>query len=643
MRSCRWVALAITLCLAAALAAPASADVAFTTSGLATSGVISELNPAASGRWIVYQARAILPGSTSDVVVRDMTGEPSVTLGAGDDHNQTNPDVSGGRVVYETDAAGNSDVAMYDAVNEFTTPIAATADEEVAPRISGNLVVWKNADTETLWYRDVQRGITAQVQGADHVTEFDVDCGRIAWAEAFVEEFLYWSEPGRLNTPQLVYSVASDRSVTSMNLDGDMIGTTLDGTSTNAVMIPLLGGGLRTYANDSREMDVFHDTLAMTYPVGGQEDIGFGSVGDPTTISFGSSTEDEHDPALCGWRIVYERVPSVVNGDIYTAVTDREIERTEGDDRYLTAIAASQEYFDSADYAIICTGRNFPDALAAGPLADAYDAPLLLTKPDAVSAALLDELDRLGVQNIVVIGGPAVVSDAVVTQLDATYNTVFRVAGDDRYETSALIAELMSQEIYSGSAAVHRAFFARGDNFPDALAVGPIAAGARAPILLVKPTSLPSSVADTVDELNLTSGFVIGGSDVVSEDVKDALRDLMIANGGDDHDPQIVERWAGADRYATAIQVVEHGLEAHWIDLDSVGIATGLNFPDALGGGAALGHRGNPLVLVKGPTLTTVVGLFANDHAQDIGRMDVFGGTDVVPASLVDDMRNALH
>jgi hypothetical protein len=197
--------------------------------------------------------------------------------------------------------------------------------------------------------------------------------------------------------------------------------------------------------------------------------------------------------------------------------------------------------------------------------------------------------------------------------------------------------------MYHTPYSVNRAFFARGDNFPDALAVGPVAAGAHAPILLVKPTMVPTPIVEIVDQMNVTSGVIVGGSSVVSENVRSVLRAIMVGNGGDAGDPMIVERWAGVDRYETAVRVIENGLEARLIDLDSVGIATGVNFPDALGGGAALGHFGSPLVLVNGGNLPTSVATWANEHSQGIGRMDVFGGPGVVPESLITAMRGALH
>jgi putative cell wall-binding protein len=255
---------------------------------------------------------------------------------------------------------------------------------------------------------------------------------------------------------------------------------------------------------------------------------------------------------------------------------------------------------------------------------------LLLTRQAAVDEATIDELDRLAVADVYVIGGADVVSNDVLFQLTSELGvTSHRIFGDDRYETSVAIAEKMDS-LLGGVYTVDRAFFTRGDNFPDALAVGPVAATSMSPILLVPTDSIPAAIADAVNDLDIKSGVIVGGPDVVSEGVKSSLRTLMIANGGDDHDPLIIERWYGDDRYATAIDVIENGLTARLIDLDTLGVATGLNFPDALGGGSALGWYGSPLLLTRDTSVPESVLTFLADHEYEIGRVDVFGGSDVV-------------
>ena len=103
-----------------------------------------------------------------------------------------------------------------------------------------------------------------------------------------------------------------------------------------------------------------------------------------------------------------------------------------------------------------------------------------------------------GGPDIVVLGGPGAISDAVVEYLDVCTNAeVSRVAGSDRYATAAAFAQ------WAGFPSGGTAFIATGENFPDALAAGPRASEEIGPILLTRPTSLPGP---TVSAFNAEIG-----------------------------------------------------------------------------------------------------------------------------------------
>ena len=66
-------------------------------------------------------------------------------------------------------------------------------------------------------------------------------------------------------------------------------------------------------------------------------------------------------------------------------------------DRYGTAArAAVDAYPEGADAVVVASGEVFADALAAAPLAAAFDAPILLTARDAVPEAPGQALEQLG-------------------------------------------------------------------------------------------------------------------------------------------------------------------------------------------------------------------------------------------------------
>src|SRR5690606_14891536 len=158
------------------------------------------------------------------------------------------------------------------------------------------------------------------------------------------------------------------------------------------------------------------------------------------------------------------------------------------------------------EVAYVATGQSFPDALAGGPLAGRTGAPILLAMRDGIPAATRAELSRLRPERIVVIGGTAVLSEAVRASL-AQYTTtgsVTRLAGADRYATSVQVSRAMGS---SGSVVV-----ATGATFPDGLAGGPVAALLPGALLLVPPGGLPSAVAGELQRLDPARVYVLGGS-----------------------------------------------------------------------------------------------------------------------------------
>jgi putative cell wall-binding protein len=182
-----------------------------------------------------------------------------------------------------------------------------------------------------------------------------------------------------------------------------------------------------------------------------------------------------------------------VEGQIGVAV-----HRIAGPDRYATAAALSASAFPhGADTAFVATGTLFPDALSAAPAATQRSAPVLLVAPDRVPAATASELQRLGADTIVIVGGPAAVSTSVETQLGDIAATI-RWAGANRYATAAAVSR---KTFDPGVGTIH---VATGADFPDALAAGAAAAASRGPILLVGNNTIPGSTAAEIARLTGT-------------------------------------------------------------------------------------------------------------------------------------------
>ena len=259
--------------------------------------------------------------------------------------------------------------------------------------------------------------------------------------------------------------------------------------------------------------------------------------------------------------------------------------RYAGADRYATAAAISAAAFGAgASTVYIATGLDFPDALAGAAAAAATNAPTLLVTATKIPDATRQELGRLRPNRIVILGGSAVVSNAVKTEL-RTYasGNVDRIAGADRYATAAAISAA------TFSAGVPVAFIATGSNFPDALGGAAAAGQEGGPVLLVN-DRVPDAVATELTRLAPARIIILGGLAVVSAAVETMLASFT---------PGPVVRIAGTDRYDTSVAISR----ATYASASTVYLTTGSNFPDALAGAPL----GGPLLLTPGDYLLPAV------------------------------------
>jgi hypothetical protein len=134
---------------------------------------------------------------------------------------------------------------------------------------------------------------------------------------------------------------------------------------------------------------------------------------------------------------------------------------------------------------VLADGGTGADALAAGWWTSFWQVPVLLTAPDgSLPAPTRAALQATAINNVVVLGGPARISDAVLTEAQAlTGGSVLRIAGADRYATAVEMARRLGGWWPTGDAADSAgslvciaASGGQGANsvgWPDALGAGP--------------------------------------------------------------------------------------------------------------------------------------------------------------------------
>jgi putative cell wall-binding protein len=185
------------------------------------------------------------------------------------------------------------------------------------------------------------------------------------------------------------------------------------------------------------------------------------------------------------------------------------VTRIFGAGRYSTAAAVAdvlKARLGTVDKVVIANGTNYPDALAAAPLAAAKGWPILLTRTSALPPETAAAVTRMGATSSLIAGSVGAVDAGVAALLPSP----LRKGGANRYETCALIVD------YAVSLGMKYTYLGLtvGNNFPDALAAGPMFAQKNGVLMLTPPTGVPTAISTRVvaNKAAVTSFVVVGGA-----------------------------------------------------------------------------------------------------------------------------------
>lgn len=289
------------------------------------------------------------------------------------------------------------------------------------------------------------------------------------------------------------------------------------------------------------------------------------------------------------------------------------VRRLEGADRFDTAIQISQASFGTAGAGavVLARGDDFPDALAATPLAVNRRGPLLLTWPSDLDARVENEIRRVlpAGGTVHIAGGPAAVGPGVEARLKADGFNVARHNGRNRFETATLIAEQIS--------APQIAFLATGTNFADALPSGAAAGAQAGVVLLTSGTSMPPETAAYLQARPGLRRVAVGGQSAAADPGAEPI--------------------VGSDRFETAVAVARRFFPS----ATSAAVANGTHFADALAGGPHVGSRGGPLLLTRIESLPAPARQWLTDNRSSLRNVSLYGGPNAVSANTENEIRTA--
>ncbi len=337
---------------------------------------------------------------------------------------------------------------------------------------------------------------------------------------------------------------------------------------------------------------------------------------------------------------------------------------------------------------ILVSGTSYPDALSASYMSSRLMAPILLTGANELPAQTIEALRDRFVEKVYIIGGTGAVSGGVEAALKDLNQyvpdslpdpanpgqwlfrnpkptgaklQVQRLGGSDRYTTNQLanmyaaawgggltVGKTVNK---FGEAGKYTAILARGDAFPDALVGGILTVGYGAggntnanalPLVLTTPTEFAAPAKALFANLDIQHAILVGGTGALSDGVETAVK----AAGA------TTNRLAGPDRYATAAEVNKFALKSAvgsatnpnpglGFDVgaanDTVYLATGSNFPDALAAAPFVGWSMDTMALVVVNEIPAPTKTFLNDYAAILDKATGLGLGGVVSAAVVQE------
>lgn len=163
---------------------------------------------------------------------------------------------------------------------------------------------------------------------------------------------------------------------------------------------------------------------------------------------------------------------------------------------------------------------------------------------------VITELDRLGTEQAIILGGVAAIAPSVEKQLAEIVNEVDRISGDTRITTALAVADAVYDEIGTDSIILARAFgTVEGDEsraFADAMAAGSAAATRAYPVILTPTEGLAPQVAEWMVERGTRRVIIAGGTAAVSQAVETQLTAMGIEH---------IVRAGGPNRVSTAVLI----------------------------------------------------------------------------------------
>lgn len=207
-------------------------------------------------------------------------------------------------------------------------------------------------------------------------------------------------------------------------------------------------------------------------------------------------------------------------------------------------------------------------------------------------------------------------------EIDKELENHIKIIGENRYDTAAKISKAAFNDKSDAVVLIN------GKNSSDGLAAGPFASLIDASILLVEKDYTPNETINEIKRLNPKNVYLIGGTDVVSEKVKEDIQNIIDINLKD------IKRIGGVDREETSLLI---GKEiAKFSNIEKIYVVNGYNGEaDAMSILSKACNEKSPILITNGKKFNNA----QKDFIQSIKYPNFYflGGDNVMSDNLLDE------
>jgi putative cell wall-binding protein len=266
---------------------------------------------------------------------------------------------------------------------------------------------------------------------------------------------------------------------------------------------------------------------------------------------------------------------------------------------------------------VLASGEKYTDILTSTVLANEKDASILLTKKNNIGLSTLEEIDRLKVKDIIIVGGEESVSknvEVLINNYGEKTNSSYkitRLAGSDRFDTAVKVGN----EVRKITKKLDDSVLVDGTNFSDIITISSYASQKRIPILLTEPKKINRTTYEALYRWGINNVTIGGGYNSVSAYIEKDLEDFKRI------------RLAGSDRYETATVIGEEIRKLTGNKTD-IALVDGTNFPDGITINPLAVDIGVPILLTNPKKLTDITKSKIKDWK--IEKVIIGGGYDSV-------------